>query len=155
MATMQLTDNPAPPTPGRRLFLAGCITLVIFSTVHLIPFFHSILAEPTDPLEVEASRALAAVAVDMGPFHSNFGKLVHLLSASYSVLLYFVAALNFAALPSVAAAGRLRRLAMVNAAFVAVLLAIALAYQFPPPGVFALIALLLFVAAFVRAGKTS
>jgi hypothetical protein len=150
------TMHPAgttPPLPGRRLFIAGCITLLIFSTVHLVPFFQSSFVEPTNPLEVEANRALTAVPVDIGPFHSNSAKLVHLLSASYSVLLYFVVALNFAALPSVAATGRLRGIAMVNAIFVAVLLAIALIYQFPPPGVFSLIALVFFVTAFARAGS--
>jgi hypothetical protein len=51
----------------------------------------------------------------------------------------------------VIAHGRLRAMAMVNAIFVGILLAIALIYQFPPPGVFALAAEILFLGALIKA----
>ncbi len=140
-----------PPTPGRKLFVAGCITLLLFSTVHLIPFVQSIIVAPVSPLEVEAHRAMTAFKVDLGPFHTDFGLLVKLLSASYSVLLYFVVALNFVALKPVIAAGRLKTLALVNAVFSAILLATALLCRFPPPAVFSLVALVLFAMSAFRA----
>jgi hypothetical protein len=77
-------------TPGRRLFIAGCIVLFLFSAVHMIPMFADILGEPSKPAEIDAKRAMAAVVVDMGPFHTNWAKLNQLLSASYSALLFFV-----------------------------------------------------------------
>lgn len=133
------------------MFVAGCIVLLLFSAVHMIPMFFAMFAEPTKPLEVEAKRAMAAVVVDMGPFHTHWGNLSLLLSASYSTLLFFVVALDLVALPAVIAHGRLRAMAMVNVVFVGLLLAIALVYQFPPPAVFALAAEALFVGAAIRA----
>ena len=145
------SDTSRAETPGRKLFIAGCITLLLFSTVHMVPMFIDMFGEPTEPVEIEARRAMASVVIDMGPFHTHKGNLWLLLSASYSTLLFFVVALNFAALPAIVAHGRLRLFAAVNAIFVGVLLGIALMYQFPPPGVFALIAVLFFIAAIVRA----
>lgn len=141
--------------PGRGAFIAGCITLVLFSAVHMIPMFVDLFTEPTKPVEVEAKRAMAAVAVDMGPFHTHWGKLTQLLSVSYSTLLFFVAALNLVALPAVIAHGRLRSMAMVNAVFVCVLLAVSLAFQFPPPGVFSLIAAAFFALAAAKAPRAA
>jgi hypothetical protein len=141
------------PGAGKRLFIAGCVVLLLFSTVHMIPMFYSIFVEPTRPLEIEAKRAMTAVAVDMGPFHTSWFGLNQLLSISYSALLFFVVAINLVALPAVIAAGggRLRALAMVNAIFVGVLFAVAVMEQFPPPGVFTLIAEVFFVGAVIRA----
>ncbi len=96
---------PTARIPGTRLFIAGCITLILFSAVHLIPMFFFMLVEPTKPIEIEAKRATAAVAVDMGPFHTSWLGLNQLLSASYSTLLFFVAALNLVALPAIVAHG--------------------------------------------------
>lgn len=137
--------------PGRRLFIAGSVTLILFSLVHMIPMFADLFSEPTDPLQIEANRAMAAVAVDIGPFHTHFGKLVHLLSVSYSTLLLFVAAVNLVALPAVVADGRLRALSLVNVIFVGILLSTSIIFRFPPPGVFCLLALVCFVGAVVRA----
>ena len=145
-----MNTSPAN-TPGKRPFLAGCITLLLFTATHMITMFVNLFVEPTKPVEVEATRAMAAVAVDMGPFHTSWLGLNRLLSASYSTLLLFVAALNLVALPVVVAHGRLRAMAMVNVIFVGILLAIAVIYQFPPPGVFCLIAEVFFIAALVRA----
>ena len=142
--------NTRTAAPGKRLFIAGCIVLLLFSAVHMIPMFSDMFVEPTKPAEIEAKRAMAAVVIDMGPFHTNWAKLTQLLSASYSTLLFFVVALNLVALPAIIAQGRLRALAMVNVIFVAILLGIALVYQFPPPAVFALTAEVLFVGAVIR-----
>src|SRR5678815_3436648 len=128
-------STPAARVPGRGWFLGGCITLAVFSAVHMIPMFISLFVEPTKPSEVEAKRAMTAVGVDLGPFHTTWTGLNQLLSVSYSALLFFVVGINLVAFPAVAAVpGRLRALAMVNAVFVAILLAIAVAFQFPPPG---------------------
>lgn len=139
---------------GRKLFVAGCVALALFSAVHMIPMFINLVSEPTKPLEVEAKRAMAAVPVDIGPFHTSWVQLNQLLSTSYSALLYFVVAVNCVALRPVAAAGRLRSLAFVNAAFSALLLAITLVFRFPPPGVFALVATVLFGLSAARARGT-
>ena len=144
-------NSPAAASPGKRLFIAGCVTLFLFSAVHMIPMFISIFMEPTAPLEIEAKRAMSAVVVDIGPFRTNWVGLNQLLSVSYSVLLFFVVALDLVALPAVNAHGRLREMAAVNAIFAGILLAIAVIYNFPPPGVFSLVATVFFVVAMVKA----
>jgi hypothetical protein len=123
----------------------------MFSAVHMIPMFFSIFVEPTTPVEIEAKRAMAGVVIDMGPFHTHWGMLNQLLSASYSALLFFVVAINVVALPAIVAHGRLRTMALVNAVFAAILLAISLMAQFPPPAVFSLLAGVFFAGAAVRA----
>jgi len=144
-------DTVGGRVPGKRLFVAGCIVLLLFSTVHMIPMFLSVLTEPTKPLEIEAKRAMTAAVVDIGPARTDWMQLHHLLSVSYSVLLYLVAAVNLVALGPVVAAGRLRRLAVVNVVFAFVLVGVAVVFTFPPPGVFALFAGVLFGMAGVRA----
>ncbi len=142
---------PTPSTPGRRLFIGGCVVLFLFSAVHLIPVYFDLFTEPTEPVEIEAKKAMAAVVVDMGPFHTHLGKLFQLLSMSYSAFLFGVVTINFVALPAVIAVNRLPALALVNAIFAGVLLAISLISRFPPPAVFSLVATLIFFAAWSRA----
>ena len=140
---------------GRGLFRAGAIGYFVFAGVHFTAFLHSILVQPTDPLQIEADRALRAVAVDMGPFHTHFANLVRLLSASYSTLLVFVGVLNLVALPAAAAHGRVRALTWVNVVFCGLLLALSAAVRFPPPMVFTLILSILFASSLLaqrRAG---
>jgi hypothetical protein len=140
---------PDATAPGRRLFRAGAIGYLVFAGVHLTAFLRSILVAPTDPLQTEAERALRAVVLDMGPFHTHFGHLVRLLSASYSTLLLFVGVLNLVALPAAVAHGRLRALTLVNLAFCGLLLALAAVVRFPPPMVFALVIEVLFALSLV------
>ncbi len=144
----------AAKTPGKGLFIAGCVTLLLFSVVHMIPMFADIFTEPSKPAEIEAKRAMAAVAVDIGPFHSDWAKLNQLLSVSYSALLFFVVALNLVALPAIIAHGRLRAMATVNVIFVGILLSTSVIYRFPPPGVFALVGEVFFIAALFRASRS-
>jgi hypothetical protein len=144
---------PAAKVSGKRMFIAGCFTLLLFSAVHMIPMFADIFTEPSKPAEIEAERAMTAVDVTIGPFHSNWAKLHQLLSISYSALLFFVVALNLVALPAIIAHGRLRAMATVNVIFVGILLATSVIYQFPPPGVFALTAEVFFIAAVIKAGS--
>ncbi len=140
---------PDATAPGSRLFRAGAIGYLIFAGVHLTAFLRSILVAPTDPLQIEAEHALRAVVVDMGPFHTHFGQLVRLLSASYSTLLLFVGVLNLVAQPLAVAAGRLRALTLVNVAFCGLLLTLAAVVRFPPPMVFALVIEVLFALSLV------
>ena len=88
--------------------------------------------------------------MDMGPFHPTGWHTVNILNSSYSALLLYAGVLNLAALSPAIAAGRLRRLTVVNIAFVSVLLAITLALQFPPPALFATITLAFFAISFFR-----
>ncbi len=148
-----MSDSSIPCVRGKCWFIAGCVVLILFSIVHMIPMFIGLFSEPTAPLEIEAQRAMTAVTVDIGPMRSNWAKLNNLLSTYLSALLLFVAAINIVALPAVIAHGRLRALSMVNAGFCAILLGLAVVFTFPPPGVFALAAVVCFGFAASGAGK--
>lgn len=137
-------------TRGRKMFIAGAITLLIFGSVHLLAVYQSLFVAPTAPAEIEADRALYALKFDMGPFHPTGWHTVNILNSSYSALLLYAGVLNLTAVGPAIAAGRLRRLTVVNIAFVAVLLAIVLALQFPPPALFAATALAFFAISFFR-----
>ena len=83
---MDPMNTSVAKTPGKRPFIAGCITLLSFSAVHMSTMFYHLFVEPTKPVEVEVTRAMAAVAVDMGPFHTSWLGLNRLLSASEIVI---------------------------------------------------------------------
>lgn len=137
---------------GRRTFIAGAIGLLVFGGVHLLAVYQSLLVSPSTTAEVEADRALRALKMDMGPFHPTGWHTVNILNSSYSALLLYAGVLNLVSVGPAVAAGRLRILTVVNIVFVAILLTIVLALQFPPPALFAAITLILFLASFLRQG---
>jgi hypothetical protein len=140
-------------TAGRRPFIAACIVLLLFGGTHMVTFLSTAFKPPTDPLQIDADRAMRAVTLDMGPFHTHAAHLVHLLSASYSPLLIAVAVINLIALPGAIAVGRFRALTIANLILVGLLLAITIAYQFPPPMVFSAVAAVLFAVSLARQGS--
>ncbi len=137
-------------TRGRKTFIAGSIGLLIFGSVHLLAVYKSFFVPPQTPVEIEADRALRAVKMDLGPFHPTGWHTVNILNSSYSALLLYAGVLNLVAVGPAIAAGRLRTLTRVNIVFVSALLAIVLALQFPPPALFAVIILTLFIASLVQ-----
>lgn len=138
-------------TAGLACFRAGSIVLVVFGCVHLFAIFDMLFVEPTAPMERQFKEIARSISGDFGPFHfTTWGGIV-ILNSSYSVLLVFAGVLNLIVAQAVSAAGLLRRVALVNGVFAAVLLAICLACQFPPPALFAAVALILFIISTVRA----
>ncbi len=143
-------------TPGRRTFMAGAIGLLVFGSVHLLAIYKGLVVGPTTPAEVAINNAEKAFKVlDAGPFHATGWHTMNILNSSYSALLLYAGVLNLIAVGPAVATGRLRKLTMVNIVFVAVLLAITLIFQFPPPGLFAAMTLILFVVSLMRQGSAS
>ncbi len=136
--------------PGRRLFLAGSIVLILFGAVHVLAVYKSLIVGPESPAEADADRALRAFSMNMGPFHPTGWHTLNILNASYSVLLIYAGVINLIALGPAIAAGRLRALTLANMIFVALIAAVPLLLQFPPPLVFALLALILFILSLVK-----
>jgi len=136
---------------GGGWFLAATIVLLLFGSVHVLAIYDSLYgkSEPGTP-KARVDEALRAFKLDLGPFHATGFGTVMILNSSYSVLLLYVAILNLATWRCAAAAGRLRRLTVINMLFVALLGGICLAFQFPPPLLFAALALLLFIVSYVR-----
>lgn len=141
-----MTHSP----PGRRLFMAASIVLILFGAVHVLAIYKSLVVGPETPAEADADRALRAFAMKMGPFHPTGWHTLNILNASYSVLLIYAGALNLIALGPAIAAGRLSALTLANIVFVTLIAAIPLLLQFPPPLVFALLALALFITSYIK-----
>ncbi|MFO0973657.1 MAG: hypothetical protein U1A27_09495 [Phycisphaerae bacterium] len=141
------TASPSPR--GLRLFqLAGAL-LLLFGVVHTVAVVKALIAGESGDARVDRLAADArALTFAVGPFHSSAWGAIQILNASYAILLLHVGVVNLLVARPAAAAGRLRRLTLVNLLFVAGLLAVASAYQFPPPMLFsALIGLVLAASA--------
>jgi len=98
--------------PGRRLFLAGSIVLILFGAVHVLEVYKSLVVGSESPAEVEADRALRAFSTKMGPFHPTGWHTLNILNASYSVLFIYAGVINLIALGPAIVAGRSRALTL-------------------------------------------
>jgi hypothetical protein len=144
-----------PRTPGRHWFLAGTIILLLFGAVHSLAVLDSFFGTP-DPRLAEADAALRRAVVPVGPLRPTAWGAVQILNVSYALFLLTLGVMNLLTLGPLIHSKRLRPVAALNAALALALLAVALAFQFPPPAVFALGAFLCFgVAAFRAPGRAA
>jgi hypothetical protein len=137
---------------GRKTFLAGAISLIVFGAVHLLAVYHGNFVPPADEKQAEIKRLAMEYILPMGPFKPTAWGGNQILNSSYSVLLIYVGVLNLLALRPAAQAGRLRAFATCNVLFVALLLAITILFQFPPPMIFATTSLSLFGVSWLKQG---
>jgi hypothetical protein len=137
-------------SPGQRWFLCGSIAMLVFGALHVLAVVDAFAGKPATA-ELEAiHRAMRDYRRTFGPLEASAWGALQLLNASFSLLMLQLGVINLVARRPVAAAGRLGRLALVNVAFSAVLLALTIAAQFPPPLVFAALVFLLFLVAWLR-----
>ena len=137
-------------SPGRRWFKAGAIALIIFGAVHCLAIYKSLVVGPANPAEIELTRNLKAYSTEMGPFKPSAWHTTNLLNTSYSVLLIFAGVINLLSLAPVVAAHKLRPLTLANVIFTFLIAAICLAFQFPPPLIFAGAAWFCFTMSLIR-----
>lgn len=135
---------------GRKSFLAGAIVLIAFGAVHLLAVYHGNFAPPADEKQAEIKRLAVEDTATMGPFKPSSWGGMQILNCSYSVLLFHVGILNLLAMRPAAHSGRLKALTVCNFFFVSLLLFITIVFQFPPPMLFAGIALILFGLSWVK-----
>lgn len=140
--------------PGRRWFLAGSIVMLLFGCTHSVTVIKDFFGSVPAPF-VALDEAMRAATVKMGPFVADVRGLQHILSISYSLLILTVAAIDLTMLKPAIAAGRLRTLAGLNFTLAAGLFGVSLAFQFPPPMVFALLAAICFFVAMLRAPRAA
>ncbi len=135
---------------GHKTFLAGAVVLILFGLVHLLAVYHGIFLPPADDKKAEIRRLAIEDTGAMGPFKPSTWGGMQILNSSYSVFLVYIGFLNLLAIRPAAQAGRLAGLTVCNIFFVALLLLITIIFQFPPPMLFAGIALILFGASWVK-----
>lgn len=135
--------------------MAGAIVLVLFGAVHLLAVYKGNFMPPDDDREAEIKRLAMEYTITMGPFTPSAWGGMQILNSSYSVLLMYAGFLNLLAMRPVAQFGRLKVLTGCNILFVALLLLIIIVFQFPPPMLFAAIALFLFCVSWVRQPSTA
>lgn len=123
--------------PGRRWFVAGGVALILFGAVHLLAVYKTLVVGPTEPAEIALTNQLKAFQTTIGPFKPSAWHTMNILNCSYSVLLIFAGVLDLLSAGPAAAADRLRPLTLANVIFTFLIAAICLAFQFPPPLVFA------------------
>lgn len=138
-----------PPTPGRRPFLAGSIVLLLFGAVHAMATISERLGN-IPPELADADAALRAASIKIGPMTATAHGLQQILSISYTLFLVFLGAINLTMARPAMLAGRLRTLAWLNFGLCAGLFGVAIANQFPPPALFALLALVCFGLAAIK-----
>ncbi|MCG3126914.1 MAG: hypothetical protein CHACPFDD_01769 [Phycisphaerae bacterium] len=136
--------------PGRRAFRIASISLIVFGGVHLLAVGKALVVRPSSPQEITADRALRALSTAIGPFRPTAWHGMQILNASFSVLLIQVGVLNLLRLRIVDRAPDLRSATLANVIFAALLLIITIAFQFPPPMVFAAFATVAFVTSLVQ-----
>lgn len=141
--------------PGRRWYTAGCVVLLVFATVHAVAALSGLFTTPTDPAELALTDHLKASVQPLGPFRPTAWGLVQILNLSYSLLLYFAGALAWYVRDAAGAAGRLRGVGVLAMVLCVALFALAMAFSFPPPAVFALAGAVCFGVAALRATPAS
>ncbi len=130
--------------PGQRMFLGAAVGLVLFGLVHSLAVYNANFGPPRSAADAELHQLMRDLQIQVGPMRSSAWGAVQILNASYSVLLLYVGTLNLLVLETVAVHGKLRALTVANLVFTGLLLVITIAYQFPPPMVFAVIVFVLF-----------
>jgi len=144
------SEHNMKSVPGQRWFLAGTIGQLVFGALHVLAVINAFAGTPAAPELESIYRAMREYRQRFGPLEASVWGAVQLINASFSLLMLQLGVVNLVARRPVAAAGRLGRLALVNLVFSTVLLACALAAQFPPPLILAAVVFVLFLAAWLR-----
>lgn len=139
-----MSHSSAYAFSGRKTFLAGSIALIVFGAVHLFAVYQANFTIPADPKIADMQAAAKAYTVPIGPLTASAWSGMQILNSSYSIWLIYAGALNLLTFRPAAQTGRLRALTVCNLLFIALLLGITILFQFPPPMLFAGVALILF-----------
>ena len=131
---------------GRRLFKLGGVVLVLLGSVHAISLFEKLV--PANDTEKRLLELMASYRFNLMGSSRSMNDLLRGFSISF-----MLAALGFGALDLVLSgerSGLLKRVALVNAIWLAAMTAISVHYFFVAPTAFLVVALLIFVLAWLK-----
>lgn len=133
-------------TWGRRLFTAGAVLLLLIGAVHATSFFET--PRPANDTEKQLFFLMRDYHFNLGGSSRSMNDLLRGFSMSF-----MLAALAFAGLDLVVRrerTGLLKRVALVNALWLATMIAVSLRYFFIVPTSFLAVTLLAFILAWVK-----
>lgn len=139
---------------GLGWFRAGAIVWLLAGALHLLAIYNAVWGVPTDPAELRFREAARDFRVELGPIAPSGWDGMLVLSWSWSVTMFALAGLDLLVaglLRRTGDAAGLRAASTANALAAIALLAVSIAYTFPPPAVFALLAAVAFAGARLRA----
>ena len=131
---------------GRRLFKLGGVVLVLLGSVHAISLFEKLV--PANDTEKQLLDLMTSYRFNLMGSSRSMNDLLRGFSISF-----MLAALGFGALDLVLSgerSGLLKRVALVNAIWLAAMTAISVHYFFVAPTAFLVVALLIFVLAWLK-----
>lgn len=135
---------------GLGWFRAGAIALLVFGAVHSLAVIDALKGPPAEPKALAVYEAAHVYTADIGPFHASAWGGIQILNTSYSIMLLHIGILNLVLARAMVAAGLLRHATILNIVLTLALFGVSLAYQFPPPMVFALLCAAFFVMSLIR-----
>lgn len=133
---------------GRRLFVAGGVWLLILGVVHSISLFEKMV--PTNETERQLIDLMTNYRFNLAGSMRNIGELLRGFSIAFMLPVLAIGALDLALARE--RSSLLKRVAMINAVWLAAMTADSLRYFFIIPTTFLVVALVLFTLAW---GKLS
>jgi hypothetical protein len=134
--------------PGRRLFSAGSIALIVVAGLHTLGQF---APPPADPAGVALLAAMGAHRLPLGlGMAPSMADIVQSLNLTMSITLLAIAVQNLVVARSDASDRLIWRLSVVSALSIGTLVLVYGAYRIPPP----LVTLAVVEAIFLRAAVT-
>lgn len=131
---------------GRRLFKAGAVTLVLLGLVHALSLFEKPV--PANETEKQLLDLMTNYRFNLMGSVRSMSDLLRGFSTSFMVSALGLGMLDF--LLSRERAGLLKRVALINTIWLAVMTAVSLRWFFAAPTVFIVVELLLFAVAWMK-----
>jgi hypothetical protein len=140
-------------TPGKRAFITAAVFFIIGGLTHSLAALNGILAEPKTESEAAYRQAAKDFNMTIGPLTPSAWDGTQILSISYSILMIQAGAVNLLIRKPAFAHAFIKPLTTINLIAATALLAVALAYQFPPAVFFSAIIFAAFAASKIQQSK--
>ena len=131
---------------GRRFFKSGGVFLILLGLVHSISFFEKLV--PANDTERQLLDLMSSYKFNLMGSHRSMGDLFQGFSVAFMLAALGIGALTLAV--SKERTSLLKRVALVIAIWLALMTGVSLHYFFPAPTSSLVVALLLFVLAWLR-----
>jgi len=133
-------------TSGRRLFIAGAVFLLVLGCVHSLSLVHDLV--PSNESEKQLLDLMSNYRFNLMGSMRSMDTLLRGFSISFMLAAFVVGALGLALRHE--RAGVLKRVALVNAIWLAVMTAVSLRYFFVMPTSFLVVGLAIFTFAWLK-----